>query len=105
MSNSLDTSSINNISNIVSPISVFVMISFVCVVWIITYKSVVDRFPSISTLFTMLSYIVVSIAVLILLGHVSTTLEWTCVILLTLFLLMSTFAVLYPDVFFYPELS
>ncbi|VBB17780.1 hypothetical protein YASMINEVIRUS_243 [Yasminevirus sp. GU-2018] len=101
----VDTISISNIDNPLSALSVFIIISFICVVTIILYKSIADRFPTLFTLCALGTFIVVSSAILIVVGKLSITLEWTCVIVLTLSLLMSTFTILYPNVFFYPELS
>lgn len=100
-----DTQSIRGIDNSYSPLSVFVIISFVCIVWIIIYKSVIDKFPTLFTLCVLTMYTVLACALLIIIGRVSVTMEWTCVVILTLFLLMSTFTITYPEVLFYPELS
>lgn len=100
-----DTLSFKGLDNTLTPLSIYVIVSFICVIVIILYKSIIDKFPTLFTLFVMAMFIVLSYALLIVIGQFSVTLEWACVVVLTFSLLLSTFTVLNPDVFFYPELS
>lgn len=94
-------SSIRDISNTLTPLSIFIIISFLCILWIIIYKSITSVFPTLSRLCTMIMFIIICLALLIILGQISYTLEWSCMIISSLLLLMGTYSILYPNVFFY----
>lgn len=96
-----DISSIKDVGNVRSPLSIFIILSFICLVWVIIHKSATNVFPSLSEICLITVFVIVCSAALIILGQVSYTLEWSCMIISTLILFLGTFSILRPDIILY----
>lgn len=88
-----------------SPLIIFVLICFFCLVGIIIYKSSTTKIPSLCTLGVEVGLMIVGCSILLVVGSLSVEIEWICLVGLTLLVLLSTYAIVDPDVFFYPALS
>jgi len=95
----------SNITSIYSPASIYLIICFFCVLTIIIFRSSLYSIPSIVTMTALSMIMLTSCAALFVLANVSIAAEWACLIISTLFLLLTTYAILVPTVFFYPTLS
>lgn len=95
----------SGIGGIYSPVSIYIIICFFCVVTIIVYRSSLYNIPSIVTLLTLLIIMLVSSASLIILGNITTAGDWGCLIIVTLAILLVTYSILIPTTLFYPKLS
>jgi hypothetical protein len=102
----IDTNDIPmNVRSAYSPLSIYIIICFLCVMTIIIYRSSVYSIPSILTMTSFLFIMLVSCAILSILANISIAAEWACLIIVTFVLLLTTYAILVPTVFFYPKLS
>lgn len=88
-----------------SPLIVFILICFFSLVGVIIYKSSTTKIPSICTIGVESGLMVVACSVLLVVGAFSVKMEWICLVILTLFILLTIYAIIDPNVFFYPALS
>lgn len=92
--------SIKNINNILTPLSIYIILCFICVIAIFLYKSI-----SLFLMALICMYITVTISSLIILGSINYAMEWSCTIILSLALFLHTYTILNPDVFLYQDIS
>jgi CHASE2 domain-containing sensor protein len=88
-------------NNMYSPLIVFIIICFFCLVGVIIYKSVTDRIPSVCTMGVQTVFMFVGCAILIVMGVISINIEWLCLLLLTLAVFLSIYVIIEPEVLLY----
>lgn len=96
---------INSEQNMYSPVIVFTLISFFSLIGAIIYRSLIAHIPSVCTIGTELIFMIISLALLIVIGSINVTAEWICMIILSLCVLLSIYVIIVPEVFFFPKLS
>ena len=100
-----DRSIINDYEGRYSPLIVFILICFFSLTGTIIYKSLTTKIPSVCTVGVESGLMILGCSVLLVVGAFSVKIEWFCLVILTLFVLLSIYAIIDPDVFFYPALS
>lgn len=84
----------NSISNIYSPLIIFIIICFLSLISIILYKSATSRIPSIFTISSLSLLMLFYCAILIVIGTFNSYIEWFCLIILTALVLITTYSIL-----------
>jgi hypothetical protein len=100
-----DRSIINDEESKYSPLIVFILICFFSLTGTVIYKSLTTKIPSVCTFGVESGLMILGCSILLVVGAFSVKIEWFCLVILTLCVLLSIYAIIDPDVFFYPALS
>lgn len=95
----------NEEENMYSPLIIFILICLFCLFGVVIYKSTTSQIPSVCTIGTQIIFMIFGCAILLVTGSFNVEVEWICLVVITLSILFSSYAILEPNVFFYPELS
>lgn len=93
-------------SNPSTPLLIYIIICFFGVLMsVIFYKGEIAVFPSVFTMSTQFSFVLISCLILIVVGTISVRIEWLCMVICALLFFFNVLCIINPDILLYGKLS